>query len=557
MSFPTIVQSTLKHSWARVVAWLVTTSALCAIPLAAALLSSDEALARLAGVHAALVFVGAFVACLILCVVAFVCLRCVGIVRIAWAKKLFVPTWLGIGIPALVMLVCWLPYLVAFAPGTMGWDTGFQISQCYPNHGPILSVPWSATKSYVDCRFSDHHPVFTTMVFGLFALGSEKLTGSWNMGLTIYIALQAIAMSLSFSLLCMYMRRIGCPALLCLVALCFFCLLPPFAINAATVIKDTLFSWVFVLYFILICEVARTHGSALESNRFLIALVVATVWMCLTKKTGLYIVLPTAVIFCIALRSNVLRMLAPAIAAAVLMVIVLPRVIFPLINAIPGGKQEMLGTPLQQTALVVLRHGEELPAEERAAIDAVVDYGKIGEAYDPTSVDPVKFLYRWDSATNEDVLRYVGTWVSEGTRYPGAYVRAAWDLLQPFFDPSARMALYTSAGGTKDNGDKTYFFEATQSLREALLKCYSVLMELPGIGFLYSNALYAWVIPVAAFMSVLFFDRKAELMLPFVPVALVVLSVLLSPAALSRYLFPLLYTAPLLVGVSQRAIAKE
>ena len=557
MSFPSLVQLDSKRNWAHVVAWLVTASVLCAIPLTAAILSSDEAPARLAGAHAALVFVGAFAACLILCAAAFVCLRCVGSVRIAWAKKLFVPTWLGIGIPALVMLVCWLPYLVAFAPGTMGWDTKFQISQCYSNHGPILSVPWSATNSYVDCRFSDHHPVFDTMVFGLFALGSEKLTGSWNMGLTIYIALQAIAMSLSFSLLCTYMRRIGCPTLLCLIALCFFCLLPPFAINAATVIKDTLFSWIFVLYFILMCEMARTRGSALESNRFLAALVVATVLVCLTKKTGMYIVLPTAVVFCVALRSNLLRMLVPAVVAGVLMLVVLPRVIFPLINAIAGGKQEMLATSLQQTALVVLRHGEELPAEERAAIDAVVDYGKIGEAYDPTSIDPVKYLYRWDSATDEDVLRYMGTWAAEGVRYPGAYVRATWDVLQPFFDPSARIALYTSAGGTKDAGNKTYFYEATQGLRTALLGFYDVLKGLPGIGLLCSNVLYVLVIPVIAFMSVLFFDRRAQSVLPFVPVGLVILSVLMSQTAFSRYFFPLLYIAPLLVGVAQQAIARE
>jgi hypothetical protein len=39
-------------------------------------------------------------------------------------------------------------------------------------------------------------------------------------------------------------------------------------------------------------------------------------------------------------------------------------------------------------------HGDEIPAEEAEAIDRVLDYGVIGENYNPWYADDVKNTYR-------------------------------------------------------------------------------------------------------------------------------------------------------------------
>ena len=77
-----------------------------------------------------------------------------------------------------ILLVCWLPYLIAFYPGPMGWDTYYMIYQCAPDHGPLLAVPAYSTESWIDVRFTDHHPLFDTLIIGTMAQTSEALTGS-------------------------------------------------------------------------------------------------------------------------------------------------------------------------------------------------------------------------------------------------------------------------------------------------------------------------------------------------------------------------------------------
>ena len=94
----------------------------------------------------------------------------------------------------------------------------------------------------------------------------------------------------------------------------------------------------------------------------------------------------------------------------------------------------MLSVPLQQTARTVNLHGDELPPAERSAIDAMLGYHTLGQAYEPRKSDPVKVRWNNDATTAQKVA-YARVWVAEFTRYPGTYVAATANNTFQYFAP--------------------------------------------------------------------------------------------------------------------------
>ena len=108
-----------------------------------------------------------------------------------------------------------------------------------------------------------------------------------------------------------------------------------------------------------------------------------TLLLVLTKKTGIYIVIPTMVVYAVVYRRVWWRSLVPAALSVALMWGVMPNVVFPALDVVPGGRQEMLGTLFQQTARYVALHGVEMSASERRAIDDVLVVDTLNECYQP------------------------------------------------------------------------------------------------------------------------------------------------------------------------------
>ena len=217
------------------------------------------------------------------------------------------------------MFAFWVPYLVAFAPATMGYDTFYQIFQFFPDHGPTLLIPWEPSQSWIPNRFCDHHPVFDTLIFGGAAYASEALSGSWNLGLLTLAVLQMLAMAFTFSTACAYASRLKTGPVIRLAAYAFFCLCPIVAFYSVTIIKDTFFSWVCVLYFLVVAEAVITRGGAFSNRRLLVAFVVLSVLLRLVKKTGVYVVIVECVVLLAFCRGHRVAVGATALSCTLVM----------------------------------------------------------------------------------------------------------------------------------------------------------------------------------------------------------------------------------------------
>lgn len=352
------------------------------------------------------------------------------------------PQWSAACIALLtaVMLIFWLPWAVAAFPGIVGFDTYYQIYQCYPEAHPISAI---LTQFFddapIDAYFLDHHPIFDTLLFGAFGMASDALTGNWNLGVAAYTALQAAATACALTASAAYLRKKGCPPAVALVLYAFFCIMPFFPAYALNMGKDSLFSLLYIPYFMMLFDVVLAKGEGAFPKRRTVAwFVLLGVLLCLTKKTGLYVVVPTALIAALLYRKAWKTFLAQVLACLLVMLVVLPGIVFPLLSVAPGGKQEPLGLLFQQTAAYAQRH--PAATDERAAIDRVLGYRNLREVYTFGYHDYVKWLFNQD-ASDEDIAAYLQAWAAMGLRDPEAYLSAFMGVAGCYLAPEATVSI--------------------------------------------------------------------------------------------------------------------
>ena len=89
---------------------------------------------------------------------------------------------------SLLVLLCWVPYLILFFPGTSGTDTASQVAQFFGQR------TWTMGMSSVrgaDIYFSNHFPFFSTVLAGSFVKLGIML-GKAEYGVLLYAVLQMI-----------------------------------------------------------------------------------------------------------------------------------------------------------------------------------------------------------------------------------------------------------------------------------------------------------------------------------------------------------------------------
>ena len=217
----------------------------------------------------------------------------------------------------ILLAVCWLPYCIALSPGSINYDTTGQIVQ-------FVSLLENG-----DYPLSVHHPVFDTLVFGVFFCIGDAFVGDMRAGLQVLIILQAVitAVAISWSIVRAVVSW-GTPRSLAVVLFLLVALLPMFPLAVCSLSKDTFFSWLYVLFFTMVVDLAVRGHALLRKPPFFLGLVAVCVLMGLTKKFGIYVVVGTLAVSVLCVpktRSNVIRLGMPAIVAALTVFLVMPR----------------------------------------------------------------------------------------------------------------------------------------------------------------------------------------------------------------------------------------
>ncbi len=443
--------------------------------------------------------------------------------------------------------LCYLPYLLYFYPGFGNPDTSMQIA--WSMHLPTEWLQYSAVRG-ADVFATNHHPYFTTVLFGAFAKLGLKL-GDVQYGVALYCLLQLIATAA----ICVggwtYLRRLGLDRRICRAGLIFTTFFPLFPLYAITMLKDPLFSLCLLTLAFLLLELARTGGERLRKNWSCAALFAAGALVSLTKNQGVYFVAVIAAIVML-FYPHRLRSAVSLLVPALLFQFVWLDVLLPAWNVAPGGRQEVLGPLFQQTARYVSTYPDDVTEEEADAIRAVLDYDRLPELYVPTLSDSVKFSYDQD-CTAQERSAYFRAWAEMGRRHPDAYIQATIHNVYGSFYVEHETGLsyvHFDVRGIEDYPQiqvptSPHLQRAELPLRVGLRS----VQHIPGIGAFFRIGAYPWAI------LFLFLDalrrRQYGRILPQMPCILTVGVLFLSPVSGSyRYAMPMTFSLPFLFAAS-------
>lgn len=423
---------------------------------------------------------------------------------------------------ALIIFICWLPWLFANYPCSFCPDAAWQIAQ------------WLG-----DSSWSAHHPPVSSMLMGL-CVSLGDLILDKNFGAFLYILFQSISGACIFGYMLSMLYGMGLSRRMWTVFVLFFAT-PFWAMFAQWFEKDFLYAQAFALSisFILpvVCKRSCSMGDALR----IASVCVLTI---LLRKTGMYELLPALLLIGLWLKKADRLRLCSAALAVLLICSAVNNALYPALGISPGSTKEMLSLPFQQTARYVNKFPDEVTEQERAAIDAVLDYDKLGN-YVPTVSDRVKATYREDASA---LPEYFKVWFEMLFKHPVCYFEAAFMLSYGYFAPIVPSLDAYFLSDYYPHLDELGFYRVFDDFpTRAFDSVREMFIQFPLTSILCTAGLYTWMM-MLCFVQLLRKQQYSALLL-FIPGIMNILVCIASPLyASTRYELPVIATVPLILA---------
>lgn len=445
---------------------------------------------------------------------------------------------------ALAVLACWAVHLIIAYPVTMNYDSAMQVEQA------IGLVPYDG-----------NHPPFSTMVIALFIAFGRAL-GHAQRGLFAYLLVQTAYAAVAVGYAQATLYRLRAPRWLRMISLAVCAFAPCYADNVTVILKDVPYAFSAL---VLACELARLCVLREEgygrSAGFAVRYTLSALVMTLFRNNGLGIVIPLAALLIgqmVRGRRFVLRT-AAALVLPALLALGIGSAVREAFDVTPGSVREGLSLPFQQTARFVRYHADEIPPEEAAVIDEVINYSRIGDFYNPYMSDPVKATIRPD-VTDAELMAYFGVWAKQFWRDPLCYMQATLIQNVLLFDPQGQNVAFFDGIGLREGAQRLLGVEKPPLLARLSTVEQNVrhfLFAFPGYAQLTSVGFYA--ILMAACCIIVRRERLSGagvlLVIPVVTAVMIVLGPCLHWQ--DRYGFPIIYTMPLILGCVCHLLAQK
>ena len=454
-----------------------------------------------------------------------------------------------------IIFVCWIPWIALEYPCSMNADTYNQLYQ-FKTSSPTFYTTIGTT---VDESFIDHHPVFDSLVFGAFLFFGEQV-GAQNAGLLAYSIFQCLLTTIMLATSCCYLERLRVPKLFRIAALAFCALFPPIPLWSTCMVKDSLNACFFGFFCILAAEAVRTKGDFFQASRN-VALFILVACLCImTKKTGVIVVLSTGLALATIVRKQWMKLVAGAVGPIIICFGIIPAVLYPAIGGVaPGGSQEMFGFAFQQV-ITAINENDDLTAHEHESVSAVLDIEAAQKSYSPDSVDRVKGCAVHDASFN-DYLAFIPSYFSIGLRHVPAYTESVFFIIGSLVTPGRTFTFFTTPEQPKEwkavfaNADTKHELHLDFNKPEPVASMAASFEQwwratIPSLGpfqVLFDVGLYGGWLPLACIVICLFKCRRWTIAL--VPMIVTLCIIAMSPASLVRYVLPMLYATPIMLGI--------
>ncbi len=413
--------------------------------------------------------------------------------------------------------------------------------------------------------FTTHHPLLHVLLLGGTIAFFHKLTADWNLGIFVYTFFQMLVITLILAYVMDYMRKKGIGKRSLIAWILYYGIFPVIVMYNLCSSKDGLFT-VFLLYVTLsLVKLVEDKKAFLKSRFCIISFIVAAVLMPLFRHNGFYaylVFLPFAFIY---FRKELTKKLSIILVIPVVAYIVINAALSAVFSTKGTDHQEMLTVPIMQMARVYTYEKDSVSPEDIELLKAYIPEENLAN-YTPRVSDLVKFGFN-NELYEKNSGDFLKLWVRLGVGHPATYLNAWLLTSYGYWYPPALINVYKGTTVfTFTYTDSSYFgYEVEQpGKRASFIPAIDKLYRYISIGTFHKDAPVLALLFSPGFCMLLYLFvmlyrlSKARFggVLPFMPIILTWMTVLLGPTYLVRYVAILWYALPILF-VAQPGTARS
>lgn len=447
----------------------------------------------------------------------------------------------------LTILICYIPYVIAFYPGIVCNDPVNQIKEVMGIHTRYMD---SVILLDPNMTITNFNPVLhTLLVGGCFKLGFHL--GSVNLGIFIYTIIQTLILAGCLSYSIYYMKKEGVSNKLLYITLAIYSLVPVFPFYALANVKDTIFSAFMLIYIIQLYDIIKNKQN---TKKYILFFLTAAL-VILFRNNGLYTVLLSMPFLLLSVKDKRKPILIVFI-SVIIFYVGYSKVLLPSLKISNTSIREALSIPFQQTARVVKYHGKEIDSKDREIIDYLLEYETLGERYLPYISDPVKNKYNKE-ATKEDLMNYFQIWFKQFFRYPVDYVDATISNVYGYFYPNtSKWYFYSSFNTRLNDAGFDYHYNDLSTFRDGLAFIALIFPCIPVIGLLLNIGFVVWIYFIS--FGILLVNKKSKYIPILLPAFSLILVCIASPVnTYFRYAQPFVFSLPVVLFLIYGILDKE
>lgn len=433
----------------------------------------------------------------------------------------------------IIIFLSWIPCLLAFYPGNYSFDMPFQTLK-NKQHPLLHTLFWK-----ICVRVDDITHIDATLVYSI---------------------IQMLILSAVFAMIIKMMIDKNIPNIATLFSIIFFSINPVMPLMAISTTKDVLFAATMIVVTKKIYDlVSIVVNDETITKKEILKYSVAVLLMCFMRNNAAYAFLGLLPFLVWGLRKQWKTILISSL-VPVILYLVINGPFFSYIGVASSPTVEVLAVPIQQMANMVNNHYNELDKEDQRVVDDMMDHKDIKKYYEPDIVDPIKnnMNVNHTKATTD----YIKVWLKYLKKYPVDYMDAFLKLNLTTWAPDTQIQKeLLKRGYIGISSDKTPYFDKyldeykinRSSKLPFLKKIYSsvekkqMFAKIPVLSVLFSLSFPLWFLLFTAL--VLLVRRKTILLLPLMLGFMYILTTLLGPGSLTRYVFPVLVLCPLYITI--------
>lgn len=445
----------------------------------------------------------------------------------------------------LIILLCWLPYIIVSYPAILDWDGWHSIT--------IYLGIW---------EWTNFLHIFHTLFIGLFVSIGE-LIGNVSIGLYMATLLQVLVYLLIINESFKLLLELNVNSFVLFILLIIYCISPYYANFSSALIKDGIFSAFLMLFLIELIRIIEWTDKYLISKRVSLVFFISSMGVLAFRKNGMHIYVCMFVFtllyfykkgkFDVCFKKVFINYTLPIILICLMSLFVTYKT-----NALRGSLNETLSLPYQQTARYLKYHPDDVTGEEKEIISKVLLYDQLPKVYDPMISDKVKNSVPDKPRKTKDMIDYLLVWFKMFFKHPETYFAATFNqnypLIYPFYglkqtyfsyDPD-----YTPFLVYNDRYKEHKFELHTpfKKQRESINKFAKTIFDLPIFSLFCNISIYA-LISIFLFLFALM-NKHYKSTLIFITLIFSIIIIILSPtiAKMPRYGLPIYYLLPIAIS---------